>query len=139
MPEARGLWTNWAGNQRCAPAAVEHPAAEDDLVALVKDAAAAGHTVKVVGAGHSFTDIACTDGVLVRLDRYGRVLSADLDAGRVTVQAGIPITVLNEELAARGLAMPNLGDIAYQTIACALSTATHGTCAKLGNLSTQVV
>ena len=139
MPEARGLWTNWAGNQRCAPAAVEHPAAENDLVALVKGAAATGRTVKVVGAGHSFTDIACTDGVLVHLDRYGRVLSADPGTGRVTVQAGMPITVLNEELAARGLAMPNLGDIAYQTIAGAISTATHGTGRKLGNLSTQVV
>ena len=120
MPEARGLWTNWAGNQRCAPAAVEHPALENDLVALVKGAAATGRTVKVVGAGHSFTDIACTDGVLVHLDRYGRVLSADPGTGRVTVQAGMPITVLNEELAARGLAMPNLGDIAYQTIAGAI-------------------
>src|SRR5207249_1908695 len=82
---------------------------------------AAGRNVKVVGTGHSFTDIACTDGVLVHLDRYARVLSTDLDSGQVTVQAGMPITLLNDELAARGLAMPNLGDIAYQTIAGAVS------------------
>ena len=32
----------------------------------------------------------------------------------------------------RGLAMPNLGDIAYQSIAGAISTATHGTGRELG-------
>jgi L-gulonolactone oxidase len=95
--------------------------------------------VTVVGAGHSFTGIAVTDGVLVSLDRYARVLSVDASSGRVTVQAGIRLSDLNVELAARGLALPNLGDIAYQSVAGAISTATHGTGARLGGLATQVV
>ena len=131
-------WTNWAGNQRCAPASVEHPATEAELAAIVMDAAAAGERVKVVGAGHSFTGIALTDGRLVQLDRYRRVLSHDATAGTVTVQSGIPLSQLNEDLHARGLAMPNLGDIAYQSIAGAISTATHGTGAKFGGIATQV-
>jgi L-gulonolactone oxidase len=45
---------------------------------------------------------------------------------------------LNEELAALGLAMENLGDIDRQTIAGAISTATHGTGAALPNISAQV-
>jgi L-gulono-1,4-lactone dehydrogenase len=139
VPESSTVWANWAGNQRCAPVAVEHPAGEDDLVRIVKQAAAEGRTVKVVGAGHSFTDIACTDGVLVHLDRYRRVLSADPATGQVTVQAGIPISALNLDLARRGLAMPNLGDIAYQSIAGAIATATHGTGVKLGGIATQVM
>ncbi len=133
------VWRNWAGNQRCAPTAVEHPGTEAELVGLVKTAAAAGHRVKVVGAGHSFTDIACTDGYLLHLDNYGRVLSVDPDAKTVTVQAGIPLTELNDELVQRNLAVPNLGDIAYQSVAGAVSTSTHGTGAKIGGLATQVV
>src|SRR5437867_11396076 len=117
-------WRNWAGNQRCTPVTVEHPATKDELVRVVKQAAAAGRTVKVVGAGHSFTDIACTDGVQVVLDRYRRLLSVDRDRQQVTVQAGIPIEVLNVELDRHGLALPNLGDIAYQSIAGAVATAT---------------
>ena len=89
---------------------------------LVKQAAVDGHPVKVVGAGHSFTDIALTTGRLVSLDRYARVLSFDTDRYRVTVQAGITLEQLNLELDRRGLAMPNLGDIAYQTVAGATST-----------------
>jgi L-gulonolactone oxidase len=131
-------WTNWAGNQRCAPAAIEHPSTEAELATIVRDAAAAGERVKVVGAGHSFTGIALTDGRLVQLDQYRRVLAHDATAGTVTVQSGIPLTQLNEDLHVRGLAMENLGDIAYQSIAGAISTATHGTGAKFGGIATQV-
>jgi L-gulono-1,4-lactone dehydrogenase len=67
MPERAGTWTNWAREQRCVPAAIERPGSEEELAALVARAAAAGHEVKAVGSGHSFTDCACTDGVMVDL------------------------------------------------------------------------
>ena len=118
---------------------VEHPSTEGDLVDLVKRAEAAGRTVKVVGTGHSFTDIACTTGSQVVLDRYNRVLSVDRDARTVTVQAGITIAHLSKALAGEGLALENLGDIAYQTISGAISTSTHGTGVTLGGIATQVV
>jgi L-gulonolactone oxidase len=131
-------WSNWAGNQRCAPAAIEHPSSEEELARIVRDAASAGQRVKVVGAGHSFTGIALTDGRLVRLDRYRKLLVHDAAGSTVTVQSGIPLSQLNEDLHARGLAMENLGDIAYQSISGAISTATHGTGAKFGGIATQV-
>lgn len=102
-------------------------------------ARAGGQRVKVVGSGHSFTDIASTDGVLVRLDRYQRVLHTEPGAHRVTVQAGIPLWRLNQELHVRGLALANLGDIDRQTLAGAIATATHGTGAGLGGLASFVV
>src|SRR5207302_9977697 len=58
--------------------------------------------------------------------------------GRVRVQAGITIRELGRELDARGLALENVGDIDAQTLAGAISTATHGTGARLRNLSSQV-
>jgi len=131
-------WRNWGRTQSCNPVARARPRSEEDIRAVISEAAAAGRHVKVVGAGHSFTDIACTDGVLVSLDRYNRVLGVDREAGTVTVEAGISIKRLNEELARVGLAMSNLGDIAYQSIAGAISTATHGTGIHLGNLATFV-
>ena len=132
-------WRNWAGNQVCSPVALEQPGTDAELVEIAKEAAAKGTRVKVVGAGHSFTDIACTDGVQVSLDNYDRVLYVDRERARVTVQAGIRLWALNEALAARGLALENLGDIAYQSIAGAISTSTHGTGANFGGLATQVV
>lgn len=135
----RTSWTNWAGNQSCAPTAIRRPSSEEELVAIVKEAAAAGTRVKCVGAGHSFTPIACTDGTLVDLSGYGRVLGHDAEARTITVQAGISLSALCEELDARSLALENMGDIAYQSIAGATATATHGTGWHFGNLSSRIV
>ena len=132
-------WQNWARNQTANPTAIDHPASEDELVAVVVQAAARGERVKAVGSGHSFTDAAVTDGRLVMLDGYRRVLDVDTDRGRVTVEAGLALEDLNVALDDRGLALPNLGDIAYQTVAGAAATATHGTGALLPGLAAQIV
>jgi L-gulonolactone oxidase len=131
-------WRNWGRTQSCNPVSLKRPATEDDIRSIVENAARKGQHVKVRGAGHSFTDIACTDGVMVSLDRYNKVIDVDAAAATVTVQAGISIKELNQELARVGLAMSNLGDIAYQSIAGAISTATHGTGINFGNLATFV-
>jgi L-gulono-1,4-lactone dehydrogenase len=133
------IWRNWARNQSCAPASVSRPRSESELVALVERAATDRRPVKVVGAGHSFTPLVCTDGDLVDLADYAAVLDVDRAASTVTVQAGIPLSRLSAELAGHGLALENLGDIAYQSIAGATSTATHGTGLRFGNLSSQIV
>jgi L-gulono-1,4-lactone dehydrogenase len=135
----RSSWQNWSGDERCAPAAFERPATEEELVAAVVRAGEEGHRVKVAGSGHSFTAAACTDGHLVALDRYADVVAVDHATARVTVQAGITLRALNEALAGCGLALPNLGDIDAQTVSGAIATSTHGTGATLGGLATQVV
>ncbi len=135
MPD-RNVWRNWARNQECSPAAIEEPRSVLEIVEAVGRARVAGQTVKVVGSGHSFTDAACTDGRLLSIDALDRVVDVDRDALTVTVEAGITIRALNQELAARGLALRNLGDIDRQTLAGATSTATHGTGARLGGLAT---
>ena len=126
-------WTNWARQQKCAPERIETARSEDELARIV----AGAQRVKVAGAGHSFTDIACTDGVLVGLSVSDGALSVDGD--EVTVEAGLALSALGEELRVRGLAMENQGDVDPQTIAGAISTATHGTGTRFGNISSQVV
>jgi len=134
---AMGVSTsNWAGNQRCVPAAVHQPRSAAEVAAIVRRAAEAGERVKVVGGGHSFTGAAMTDGHLLNLDRMNRIVA--VDGHDVTVQAGIRLHELSEQLASRGLAMPNLGDINVQSIAGAIGTATHGTGRAHGNLATTV-
>ena len=79
-----------------------------------------------------------TDGTLVDLGRLDRILDADRASGLVKVEAGITLAALSRGLDELGLAMPNLGDIDAQTLAGALATGTHGTGARLQNLSAQV-
>jgi L-gulono-1,4-lactone dehydrogenase len=131
------IWTNWPGQQRCAPERIERPAGEEELAAALRRAADEGRRARAVGSGHSFTDIACTDEVMVDLGRMNRVLA--VDGEHVTVQAGITLNELGAQLAQRGLALENQGDIDLQTLAGAVATATHGTGAGFRNLSAQVV
>jgi len=134
MPER---WRNWSGEQRCAPERIERPESEDAVVEAVRRAVAEGRRVRVSASGHSFTDIACTDDVMLRLDALNRVVGHEGEL--VEVEAGITLHKLGAELADRGLAMENQGDIDRQQLAGALSTATHGTGIRFPNLSAQVV
>ncbi len=134
----RREWRNWAGEQRCRPQAIERPGNRDELAELVVAAAARRQRVRVAGSGHSFTDIALTDGLLLRLEGLNRVLAADRSSGRVKVEAGIILSELNRRLDELGLAFENLGDIDRQTLAGSISTGTHGTGERFQNISAQI-
>jgi L-gulonolactone oxidase len=95
-------------------------------------------TVRVAGAGHSFNDAVLTDGLLLSLDRMNRVLDIDGESGLARVQAGMTLAALNETLWQCGLALPNLGDVDVQSIAGAIATGTHGTGARVANLSSAI-
>jgi len=129
---------NWAGNQRCVVTSFFQPETEAELIELVNRARQNGKHFRVVGAEHSWSDIACTDQWMVNLDRYSRVLHIDRERQQVRVQGGIRLKALNEMLHREGLALPNLGSISEQSIAGVISTATHGTGIRHGNLSAGV-
>jgi FAD-linked oxidoreductase len=134
----RAIWKSWAGDQQCVPAAVEKPRSLAELRAAIERAREAGQGVRVAGSGHSFTDIACTDGHMLRLEGMRKVLEADRESGLVKVEAGVVLHDLSDQLDRHGLALENMGDIDVQTLGGALSTGTHGTGIRLGNLSAQV-
>jgi L-gulono-1,4-lactone dehydrogenase len=131
-------WRNWTGDQQCRPAEIVRPRDRDELADAIGGAAGAGRTVSVAGAGHSFTEAALTDGTLIDATALSGTIDADPTSGLVRVGGATVLADLNEELHRFGLAMENLGDIDRQTIAGAISTGTHGTGAKLRNISAQV-
>jgi FAD-linked oxidoreductase len=131
-------WRNWAGNQRATAHRVVRPAGAAEIASVVAAARTDGRTVRAVGAGHSFTGAAATDGIRLELPPDGGPVAVDGTTRQVTVPAGMPLHRLNALLAAAGLALPNLGDIDRQTVAGAISTGTHGTGGRLGGLATFV-
>lgn len=134
----RREWRNWGRTESAVAAEVAAPRSVDDVVAAVRRAEVRGLPVKAVGSGHSFTGIAVTDGMRLHLGELDRVLDVDTAGGLVTVEAGIALHRLSEVLWEHGLALTNLGDIAVQTIAGAVSTGTHGTGATFGGIATQL-
>ena len=132
-------WRNWAGNQKASPVSIDAPRSVAELAALVASASEQGQKVKAVGSGHSFTSAAATNGRMIRLENLSGILHVDRATCRVTVGAGTRLSELNTLLDAEGLALANLGDISYQTVAGAISTSTHGTGKALTGLAGQVV
>ena len=132
-------WRNWAGNQKANPVSIDAPRSVGELAALVASASGQGQKVKAVGSGHSFTSVAATNGRMIRLENLSGILHIDHASCQVTVGAGTRLSDLNKLLHAEGLALANLGDIAYQTVAGAISTSTHGTGKALTGLAGQVV
>lgn len=131
-------WRNWSHEQRCRPQEMIRPHTREGLVQSVVEAAKEGRQVKVAGSGHSFSEAALTDGRMLRIESLDRILEVDRSAGLVKVEAGIELRELNRRIDRLGLAMENLGDIDRQTLAGAISTATHGTGERFRNLSAQV-
>ncbi|PWD95284.1 FAD-linked oxidoreductase [Dietzia maris] len=128
-------WQNWAGNVLATPSDRRAPTTVAEVSDVVTAAAERGDRVKCVGAGHSFTPAAATDGVLVSLDDLTGIESivptrdaaGRVDGADVTVWAGTRLHRLGPLLWELGLAQQNLGDFAEQSLAGAVSTGTHGT------------
>jgi FAD/FMN-containing dehydrogenase len=110
----------------------------DDVVSVVRRARDSGKRVKVVGTGHSFSGIARPEEVVLSLSNLRGIVSIDRTSATAVVNAGTTIADLNLELDRHGFAMPNLGDVTYQSIVGALSTSTHGTGINHGGLATQI-
>lgn len=134
-----GHWRNWVGNQSFVARHMGSPASEDELAYLVAAATGQGLGVRVAGSGHSFTPVVATSGLLLSLINHQGVVSVDQARHRVTVKAGTRIGDIGRALKPLGLSLSNQGDIDTQAVAGALSTGTHGTGARLGNLSSQAV
>jgi FAD/FMN-containing dehydrogenase len=131
-------WTNWVGNQSFSPAEQAAPESEDEVATLVTAAARHGLPVRVAGAGHSFTPVVATDGLLLDLRGLGGIRSIDARRRRVVVGPSTTIGEFGVPLWAEGLALANQGDIIAQQIAGAISTATHGSGLRLGSFSSGV-
>jgi L-gulono-1,4-lactone dehydrogenase len=143
----RKAWHNDTGNQEIYPLREEEPTSLQDLRAIVRQAEQSACTVRAVGSAHSWSDVALTDGVLVKPTGLSGPLDLELQLLRVEetdptsgmtlvrVKSGTTIAQLNEYLHGRKLALPNMGGFDGQTIAGVISTSTHGSGIDFGPLS----
>lgn len=136
-PPAAGKtrWSNWSGLQYCDAEAIAVPADTDALRALLRGSSG---PIRPVGAGHSFTGLVPTSGTVVSLDRLNALVAHDAEALTATVGAGVRLFALGEQLWNIGQSMHALPDINKQSLAGAISTATHGAGRELGSLSSTV-
>lgn len=134
--QQRKRWRNHTGNQSVEPLRIYRPATLDDLREIVLTAEADGATVRAVGSGHSWSDVALTTGYLLRPERLSAPL--EITGDLVRVEAGMRLRELNRHLDDHGLALSNMGGYDAQTVAGVMSTSTHGSGIEFGPIADSV-
>ncbi|XP_065293311.1 L-gulonolactone oxidase-like isoform X1 [Dermacentor albipictus] len=131
---------NWSKTFTCRPEHFFEPKDQDELLEVLDFARQHGKKVRVVGAGFSPSDIACTSEVMISMLHLNKVLKVDKARATVKAEAGITLKKLNEvELAWNGLALMSLGAVSDITLGGAIATGVHGSGLKYGIFSTQVL
>jgi hypothetical protein len=141
-------WANCINQQTCYPGEVRTPKTLSDIVQAVNDARRKKTTVRAVGSGHSFSDVAPVYKGGILLDPHGMNKVLEVDSTQLkprkgagvlfAVESGITIAHLNDTLDKHNLALANMGAYDGQTLAGAISTGTHGTGIGLGPIASSV-
>ncbi len=127
-------WSNVSKLHSVEPVKYYLPESYDDISAAIVEAESHKWRVRAVGAGHSSTDIAISNDILLDMSRLDKVRESNRSAFKTNLQgrhfadmqAGANIAQFNDALDAFNLAFPTLGIIDNQTIAGAVATGTHG-------------
>ncbi|KAJ2082442.1 D-arabinono-1,4-lactone oxidase [Coemansia sp. RSA 988] len=129
---------NWARTFTSRPAYFLAPECERDIIEIIQIAVRCGLSIKAIGSGHSPSDIACTDSIMLVMDKLRRVIAYDANACTLTVESGIRLHDLHQVLGQRNMALSDLCCISDQSIAGAIATATHGSGIGFGDLSSMI-
>lgn len=125
---------NWAGNIEYSTDNVFYPATAEDVKKLLlsKD------KMQSLGTRHCFNRIADSKYNLVSSNKLNRVISLDAGTNTITVEGGMKYGELAPYLQEKGFALHNLASLPHISVAGSITTATHGSGVKNGNLASAV-
>lgn len=125
--------TNWAGNITYSAAHVHEATTLEGIRFCLRSC----DKVKILGTRHCFNDIADSGYNLLSLNGMQEI-RLDAATHTVTVDPGVTYGQLGPYLDAKGFALQNLASLPHISVAGAITTATHGSGEKIGNLSAAV-
>lgn len=120
---AGSKWRNWSGNLHADPRQILSPQDETELAAMLRRA----QQPRLFGGSHSFAPLVPSDDTLISLEAFNGLLSHDTRQQTARLRAGTRIAACGPLLQEIGQGLINEADINLQSLAGAISTATHGT------------
>ncbi len=129
------------------PQKILTPSSLQELVDTTVGAELDNSSLKMVGAGHSFSDVAFCRKTLLLPENLNKelVLNRSIlnetskdNEQLVEVEAGMSIETLNKILDENDLALENMGGYDAQTISGAIMTSTHGSGLLFGPINDQI-
>lgn len=125
--------TNWGGNHAYRATDVTRPSSLDDLRKIVQSS----EQVAAIATRHSFNAIGDAATIIDVSDIESSVVF-DSDTSTVCVSPSSTYAQLASQLDVAGRALHNLASLPHISVGGAISTGTHGSGSRLGNLSTAV-
>lgn len=129
-----GKLVNWSEHHTFSTDRVHQPETIEQLQEIVSRS----RKIKVLGSRHSFNNIADSTEELLSLEALDQTPMIAPDGRTVTVNGGVTYGRLCQQLNAAGYAIHNMASLPHITVAGAISTATHGSGDRNGNLATAV-
>ncbi|MET3498931.1 xylitol oxidase [Mucilaginibacter rubeus] len=126
---------NWSGNLTYSTDNVFYPKSVEEVQQLINK----HDKIKALGTRHCFNTIADSKDNLLSTRDLNKVVSLDRQNHTVTVEGGIKYGELAPYLHKEGFALHNLASLPHISVAGSITTATHGSGVKNGNLSSAVV
>ena len=114
---------NWGDTSTCVPKQILLPTSEAEVQRIVQE----NSKVRVVGSGHSFSPLVCTDYTLLSLEKMNKIETVGDDS--VACQAGATLKHLITKLLFHTNSkkiIHGFGSIQDQSLAGAFSTSHHG-------------
>ncbi|MFK7919661.1 MAG: FAD-binding protein [Ilumatobacter sp.] len=127
----RGI--NWGGNHTYRSAEVRRPTELRELQSIVRS----NSEVSAIATRHSFNAIGDAS-TLIDLSELATATMVDVDVETVRCSPATTYAQLSAELALHGRALHNLASLPHISVGGAISTGTHGSGSRLGNLATAV-
>jgi len=125
---------NWSKTYTYQAARLHRPNSIDETRLIVASAA----KIHALGARHSFSGVADTDGDLIDVSNIRPAPTIDRHRRTITVGAGTRYGELAAFLQAHGFALRNMASLPHISIAGATATGTHGSGDSNGSLATSV-
>lgn len=126
---------NWAGNITYSTKKLASPNSVEELQTLIKKES----KLKQLGTMHCFNRIADSVDQLTISKNLNKVIEINEAAKTVTVEGGIKYGELAPLLENKKLALHNLASLPHISVAGSITTATHGSGVKNGNLASSVI
>ncbi|CBL45528.1 FAD-linked oxidoreductase [gamma proteobacterium HdN1] len=125
-------WHNWSGSQGITPSKFGYPKNETELRELLTST---DLPVRCFGGSHSFSPLVPNQGLMISVEQMSGLIRHDAALHTATFGAGTRLSNASRLAYENGQSFINQPDIDTQSLAGAISTATHGTGEKLPSLS----
>jgi L-gulonolactone oxidase len=134
----RKRWYNWIRNRQ-SDADVYQPERRDEIREAIGEAIRSRGPTRPLGKSYAWSSLVSTDGNMIDLSRFDRLLSVDTQAMTLEVEAGMTLRTLVDTASRFGMTVPSVPIFLGLSVGGAVAVGAHGSGQRFGTMSDAIV